>query len=320
MSTHEVLPSLSAEQASMLTFDSVDTAMQIKNFTWSKIENRVAELVDNHRLKTNDAGNQQKLPFRIPKEERPQRGPVDQQLEEIVVIAISCNIYAVQLGLPCKLVWSTFVNVADPYTVQFRYSYRAGRYADDPQQIELYMAKKAWTQNEMVSWSMSPAFRRKHLCSLEGGWNWGGCRIFRVPFVPYLRPKLQPSPLPAPTNGMYKIRLRRYPMNLRYLDLIDSHFHLRLEPYEDPLGFALLLLQPKELVTGTPSNGLLYDIVGKEGDYLVGVVPEVRRCTEVRTLVDTLKDVFEGGSLATTALEDWGPIRDSSVSGRGSLD
>jgi hypothetical protein len=100
MATDEALPPFAPEQASMFYYDGDDSTM-ITAFTWSKIEKRLAELSDNKLLMTNDAGQRQEVPCEVKPGKRDKGG--EWQLQDVAVIAISCNNHACELDLPCKV-------------------------------------------------------------------------------------------------------------------------------------------------------------------------------------------------------------------------
>jgi hypothetical protein len=88
----------------------------------------------------------------------------------------------------------------------------------------MYMVNKEWTEREQQVWQKSPAFRRQHLCSLEGPWDWSGLQVLRVPYSH------------GPNKKIYRVK--------------DS-YQLRLYQYEETTGassFRLILLSPGQTV------------------------------------------------------------------------
>lgn len=165
-------------------------------------------------------------------------------------------------------------------------------------------------------WSTSPAFRRQHLCSFEGDWNWNGQEVLCVPFVPWIRnSEMRLQCLLPPFGGQYKVRLRTAGVYLHHLQRRDTQFHLREQGYGEGEAECtrLLLIQPGELRGLQPAEADGFQIQNTGLSMLVVTVPEARRCVEAHTLVGHLVEIYEGRGSVAAKLEEWGPVRDACV-------
>ena len=206
------------------------------------------------------------------------RGPA-LELTRAAVLAISLNNYAYEHNLPCKqtrLRWTLLTRID-----QFRYYITFLKQNPIPSNANIYVTKRAWTEEQRQCWGTSTAFRRQHSCSINGAWDWTDAMVLRIPLI-WQRSTAE---VDRRMDGGYNVRI---PKTDRRLGTLDTAFHLVLQRLEN--WYVLLLTRPGDLRI--------------KNKHVVGSVPASHRCREAKDVVELCSAAVD----KKEALEPWGPI------------